>query len=76
MASERRVIRTSRVAVGLATGHSARIDDLAMWVLSARLGQSVVHLLSVSPPAIMARFGLYLVQWLLMAAMAWRLLTA
>ncbi len=64
------------VAVALATGQSASVDDLAMWVLYARLGQSTVHLLSVSPPAIVVRFVLYLAQWFLMVAMAWRLLTA
>lgn len=64
------------VAVALATERAALVEPLAMWVLYARLAQSIVHLVSVSPPAIMARFFFYLVQVLLMGVMAWRLLTA
>jgi uncharacterized MAPEG superfamily protein len=64
------------VAVGLATGQAAAIDSLAMWVLYARIGQSLVHLASVSPIAIQLRFALYLAQWFLMLTMAWRLLGA
>ena len=47
-----------------------------MWVFYARVAQSLIHLASVSPPAIMLRFGFYLVQVVLMIVMAWRLLTA
>jgi hypothetical protein len=35
----------------------------------------VVHLLSVSNMAVNVRFALYLVQWFIMAAMVFRLLT-
>lgn len=64
------------VAVALATERAALVEPLAMWVLYARIAQSTVHLVSVSPPAIMARFLFYLAQVLLMGVMAWRLLTA
>ena len=64
------------VAVALATERAALVEPLAMWVLYARIAQSTVHLVSVSPPAIMARFFFYLVQVLLIGVMAWRLLTA
>lgn len=64
------------VAVALATERAALVEPLAMWVLYARLAQSTAHLVSVSPPAIMARFLFYLAQVLLMGVMAWRLLTA
>jgi len=64
------------IAVALATGQSQATDGLAMWFLGARIGQSVVHLLSTSIMAVNARFALYLVQWFIMAAMAFRLLTA
>jgi hypothetical protein len=51
-------------------------DGLALWFLAARIGQSAVHLLSTSPAAVNARFAFYLVQWMVMAVMAVRLLTA
>jgi uncharacterized MAPEG superfamily protein len=64
------------VAVALATDRAALVEPLAMWVFYARLAQSLVHLSSVSPPAIMVRFAFYLIQVVLMIVMAWRLLTA
>ena len=64
------------IAVALVTGQTAATDGLAMWFLGARIGQSVVHLISTSVMAVNARFALYLVQWFIMAAMAFRLLTA
>lgn len=64
------------IAVALATDQSQATDGLAMWFLGARIGQSVVHLASTSNMAVNARFALYLVQWFIMAAMAFRLLTA
>jgi hypothetical protein len=51
-------------------------DGLAMWFLAARIAQSVVHLLSTSTAAVNARFAFYLAQWMMMAVMAVRLLTA
>ena len=38
------------------------IDTLAMYLLYARIGQSVTHLASTSIPAINVRFALFLVQ--------------
>ena len=38
------------------------IDPLAMYLLYARIGQSVTHLASTSIPAINVRFALFLVQ--------------
>lgn len=64
------------VAVALATGQSQATDGLAMWFLGARIGQSVVHLLSTSNVAVNVRFALYLGQWFIMTAMAFRLLGA
>ncbi len=64
------------VAVALATGRSELVDGLAMTVLYARVGQSVAHMISTNPWMIRVRFGFYLVQWALMALMAWRLVTA
>ena len=63
------------IAVALITGRNEVTDGLAMFVLYARLGQSIVHLISTSPWMIRIRFAFYLVQLLVMALMAWRLLT-
>lgn len=63
------------IAVALATGHSELTDGLAMWVLYARIGQSVVHLVSTSVMMVNLRFALFGCQWVLMAIMAWRLLS-
>jgi len=46
---------------GLA-GRAAELDPLAMALLYARMGQSITHLVSTSVPAILVRFGFYLVQ--------------
>jgi uncharacterized MAPEG superfamily protein len=62
------------IAVALATGRQELTDPLALWFLYLRLGQSLVHLVSVSNPAVNLRFALYLGQWGIMAVMAWRLL--
>lgn len=62
------------VAIALITGRNEVTDGLAMFVLYARLAQSIVHIASTSPWMIRIRFAFYLVQWLLMAIMAWRLL--
>jgi uncharacterized MAPEG superfamily protein len=61
------------IAVALATGRQDLTDPLAMWFLYLRVGQSVVHLSSVSNPAVNLRFALYLGQWAIMSVMAWRL---
>ena len=63
------------IAVALITGQHGATDGLAMWFLAARIGQSVVHLVSTSNPAVNIRFALFLAQWFIMATMAFRLLT-
>lgn len=64
------------IAVALATGQQELTDGLALWFLAARIGQSAVHLVSTSNVAVNVRFALYLAQWVMMALMAFRLLTA
>lgn len=64
------------VAVALATDRGALVEPLATWVVIARIAQSTVHLISTRPLMIMARFGFYLIQVVLMVLMAWRLLAA
>lgn len=51
-------------------------DPLAMWILYARIGQSVVHVASTSVPAVQLRAGLFFVQVLIYAWWAIRLLGA
>lgn len=56
------------IVYGVATEQSAVTDGLAMLVLGARLGQSIVHMISVSFPAVLVRATLFTVQvviWIL-----------
>ncbi len=55
-------IPAALIVYGVATGQSAVTDGLAMVVLGARLGQSVVHMISVSVPAVLVRATLFTVQ--------------
>lgn len=56
------------------SGHAAVTDPLALWVLGARIGQSVTHLASTSVPAVQLRFAFYLTQVAIMGWWAARLL--
>lgn len=53
------------IAVAAFSGNAAITDPLALWVLVARVGQSSVHLVSTRNLAVMLRFGLLMVQWLI-----------
>lgn len=55
------------VFVAQASGHSSVTDPLALWLLAARLGQSGVHLVSTRSRAVVLRFSLLMVQWLIQA---------
>ncbi len=46
----------------LALGKTAITDPLAIYLLYARIGQSTVHLISTSVPAVMVRGTLYSIQ--------------
>jgi uncharacterized MAPEG superfamily protein len=48
--------------LALATGASAITDGLALYLLIARLGQSIVHLISTSELAVQVRFVFFVVQ--------------
>ena len=58
----------SLVLVAHLTGNGAITDPLALWVLAARIGQSTVHVVSTSHPAVVVRFGFFAVQ---VAVEAW-----
>ena len=46
----------------LATGNTAITEELAMYLVYARILQSLVHIISTSVLAVYARFGFFLVQ--------------
>lgn len=56
----------------LVTGQSAISDPTACWLLYARIGQSLVHLVSVSVPAVLVRFSLFAVQLGLLVCWLWQ----
>ena len=55
-------------------GRLAVTDPLAMYVLYARIGQSVTHIASTSVPAVQIRFAFFLVQLAIYAIWVVRLL--
>lgn len=57
-----------------ASNQLAVTDPLAMWVLWARVGQSVMHLISTSVPAVLIRANLFFVQVLIYLYWSYRLL--
>ncbi|MBI3786017.1 MAG: MAPEG family protein [Deltaproteobacteria bacterium] len=64
-------------ALALGASISGRLsvtDPLAMWVLYARLGQSLTHILSTSVPAVQLRATLFFAQMFIYAWWAIRLL--
>lgn len=60
--------------IAYASGRLAVTDPLAMWVLWARIGQSVAHLVSTSVPAVLVRANLFFAQMLIYAWWSVRLL--
>ncbi len=48
--------------LAIATDNTAITNATACWLLYARIGQSVAHLISLSTPVVMVRFGFYAVQ--------------
>ncbi|TAL71771.1 MAG: MAPEG family protein [Rhodanobacter sp.] len=62
--------------LAIATGRSALTDPLAYWLLAARIAQSSIHLVSISPTAVTARFSAFTVQMVIGLYWAARLLFA
>jgi len=67
---ENLAIPAALILYGLATGQSAITDGLAMILLGARIGQSVVHIASAAHPAVLLRAGLFFVQVVIWASWA------
>ncbi len=55
-------IFASLILVAVSTGHASLTNSLALWVLAARVGQSVVHLVSTRNRAVLLRFTFFVVQ--------------
>jgi protein-disulfide isomerase/uncharacterized MAPEG superfamily protein len=60
--------------VAYATNQLTVTDPLAMWVLWARIGQSVTHMISTSVPAVLVRANLFFAQMLIYLYWSYRLL--
>ncbi|MGK0358455.1 MAG: putative MAPEG superfamily protein [Bradymonadia bacterium] len=50
------------IGVAALSGSASVTDGLALWVLGARVAQSIIHLVSTSELAVMVRFGAFAVQ--------------
>lgn len=63
--------------LALASGQSGVTDPLALWMLAARLAQSITHLLSAGVIAAQVRFAFFCVQlaiaawWIIRFSVAW-----
>ena len=53
----------------VASGQTAVTDGLASWLVIARVGQGIVHMISTAVPFVMVRFAFYLAQ--LVIAITW-----
>jgi uncharacterized MAPEG superfamily protein len=62
------------LVVALVTGRAGITDPLAPWLLAARVIQSSIHLASLSPAAVTARFSAFAVQMAIGAYWVWALL--
>lgn len=51
--------------LALTTDHASITDPLALWLLAARVAQSITHLISASAVAVQARFAFFAAQLLI-----------
>ncbi len=59
----------------IVSGHQAVTDPLALWLIAARIAQSITHLVSLSVLAVNARFTFFAMQMAIAGYWAWALLT-
>lgn len=64
------------LVVALVTGRVEVTDPLAPWLLAARVIQSTIHLASLSPAAVTARFSAFAVQMAIALYWVWALLAS
>jgi uncharacterized MAPEG superfamily protein len=62
------------LAIAIMTQRTSITDPLALWLLGARIVQSVIHLASLSVIAVSLRFTAFAVQLIISAYWAWKLL--
>lgn len=73
---ENLAILASLLLYALVTEQTAVTEGLACWVLYARIGQSVVHMISTSVPFVMIRATLFGAQMVIGLIWAWQFLQA
>lgn len=52
----------SVILIAVTTGNGQITDQYALWYLAARIGQSIIHMISTHHFAVQLRFAFYLVQ--------------
>lgn len=69
---ENLAILASFLLYAIATGQTAITGALACWVLYARIGQSIAHMISTSMPFVLVRATLFSVQLIICLIWAWK----
>ena len=62
------------LAIAIMTSRTGITDALALWLLGARIVQSIIHLGSISPLAVSLRFTAFAVQLMIAIFWCWRLM--
>lgn len=62
------------LAIAIMTSRTSITDPLALWLLGARIVQSLIHLASLSAIAVTLRFTAFAVQLIIAVYWAWKLL--
>lgn len=62
------------LAIAIMTQRTSITDPLALWLLGARIAQSLIHLASLSAIAVTLRFTAFAVQMIIAVYWAWKLL--
>ena len=63
------------LAIAIMTSQTGITDALALWLLGARIVQSIIHLASISSMAVSLRFTAFAVQLAIAIYWSWRLMT-
>ena len=63
------------LAIAIMMSRTGITDTLALWLLGARIVQSIIHLVSTSPLAVSLRFTAFAVQLVIAVHWSWRLMT-
>ncbi len=62
------------LAIAIMTSRTEITDPLAFWLFGARIVQSIIHLISISPMAVSLRFTAFAIQMAIGANWSWRLM--